>query len=149
MALHRKPPPPTERADHKTISKQEQPSDRAAVLYAKSPPHFGVSFFGGELGIRLHFSTLRKNKCTAPSSRRRQVSTGHLHFNGSNPIYPKKLTPFWGVLFWRRVRDSNPRFLSESLVFKTSSLNHSDNSPCCYNISSCAQKVKGTTSASA
>ena len=34
------------------------------------------------------------------------------------------------VLFWRRVRDSNPRFLSESLVFKTSSLNRSDNSPC-------------------
>ena len=30
---------------------------------------------------------------------------------------------------WRRVRDSNPRFLSESLVFKTSSINHSDNSP--------------------
>ena len=29
----------------------------------------------------------------------------------------------------RRVWDSNPRFLSESLVFKTSSLNHSDNSP--------------------
>ena len=34
------------------------------------------------------------------------------------------------LLFWRRVRDSNPRFLSESLVFKTSSLNRSDNSPC-------------------
>ena len=30
---------------------------------------------------------------------------------------------------WRRVRDSNPRILSESLVFKTSSLNRSDNSP--------------------
>ncbi len=34
-----------------------------------------------------------------------------------------------GELLWRRVRDSNPRFLSESLVFKTSSLNRSDNSP--------------------
>ena len=32
--------------------------------------------------------------------------------------------------FWRRVRDSNPRFLSESPVFKTGSLNRSDNSPC-------------------
>ena len=30
---------------------------------------------------------------------------------------------------WRRVRDSNPRFLSESPVFKTGSLNRSDNSP--------------------
>ena len=30
---------------------------------------------------------------------------------------------------WRRGWDSNPRSLSESLVFKTSSLNHSDTSP--------------------
>ena len=41
----------------------------------------------------------------------------------------KKHHPTGGVSFWRRVRDSNPRFLSESLVFKTSSLNRSDNSP--------------------
>ena len=34
---------------------------------------------------------------------------------------------------WRRVRDSNPRFLSESPVFKTGSLNRSDNSPCAPN----------------
>ena len=32
-------------------------------------------------------------------------------------------------LRWRREWDSNPRFLAESLVFKTSSLNHSDISP--------------------
>ena len=32
-------------------------------------------------------------------------------------------------IFWRRRRDSNPRPLAESLVFKTSSLNHSDTSP--------------------
>ena len=31
---------------------------------------------------------------------------------------------------WRREWDSNPRPLAESLVFKTSSLNHSDTSPC-------------------
>ena len=30
---------------------------------------------------------------------------------------------------WRREWDSNPRYLSVSLVFKTSSLNHSDTSP--------------------
>ena len=30
---------------------------------------------------------------------------------------------------WRRERDSNPRPLAESLVFKTSSINHSDISP--------------------
>ena len=41
----------------------------------------------------------------------------------------KKSTPLGWISFWRRVRDSNPRFLSESLVFKTSSLNRSDNSP--------------------
>ena len=34
-----------------------------------------------------------------------------------------------GHFIWRRVRDSNPRFLSESPVFKTGSLNRSDNSP--------------------
>ncbi len=32
-------------------------------------------------------------------------------------------------LSWRRERDSNPWLLAESLVFKTSSLNHSDISP--------------------
>ena len=32
-------------------------------------------------------------------------------------------------LIWRRGWDSNPRPLAESLVFKTSSLNHSDTSP--------------------
>ena len=34
------------------------------------------------------------------------------------------------VLFWRREWDSNPRWVSPSLVFKTSSLNRSDISPC-------------------
>ena len=34
------------------------------------------------------------------------------------------------ILLWRRGWDSNPRSLSESLVFKTSSLNRSDTSPC-------------------
>ena len=33
------------------------------------------------------------------------------------------------IFNWRREWDSNPRPLSESLVFKTSSLNHSDTSP--------------------
>ena len=39
---------------------------------------------------------------------------------------PTELYPY----VWRRGWDSNPRPLSESLVFKTSSLNHSDTSPC-------------------
>ena len=33
------------------------------------------------------------------------------------------------IFAWRRERDSNPRCLSTSLVFKTSSINHSDISP--------------------
>ncbi len=33
------------------------------------------------------------------------------------------------LFFWRRGWDSNPRYLSVSLVFKTSSLNRSDTSP--------------------
>ena len=44
---------------------------------------------------------------------------------------------------WRRVRDSNPRFLSESLVFKTSSLNRSDNSPCPANHTIGREKCQG------
>ncbi len=49
----------------------------------------------------------------------------------SNPHTPLMRNPptRGGFSHWRRVRDSNPRFLSESLVFKTSSLNRSDNSP--------------------
>ena len=34
------------------------------------------------------------------------------------------------IFFWRRERDSNPRCLSTSLVFKTSAFNHSAISPC-------------------
>ena len=33
------------------------------------------------------------------------------------------------MFWWRKRWDSNPRFLSESLVFKTSSINHSDTLP--------------------
>lgn len=33
------------------------------------------------------------------------------------------------ALFWRRMRDSNSRSLAGSMVFKTISLNHSDNPP--------------------
>ena len=49
----------------------------------------------------------------------------------SNPVRPSKNDTIQkdGVVFWRRVWDSNPRFLAESPVFKTGSLNHSDNSP--------------------
>ena len=43
-------------------------------------------------------------------------------------IYPCLNSPQKGF-FWRRERDSNPRPLAESLVFKTSSINHSDISP--------------------
>ena len=34
---------------------------------------------------------------------------------------------------WRRERDSNPGYLSVSLVFKTSAINHSAISPVCLN----------------
>ena len=52
------------------------------------------------------------------------------------PLAGEPLTATWVLLhiqfflrFWRRERDSNPRCLSASLVFKTSSINHSDISP--------------------
>ena len=49
-----------------------------------------------------------------------------------HPLPAKKKSPTHkghGSFLWRREWDSNPRFLAESLVFKTSSLNHSDISP--------------------
>ena len=48
------------------------------------------------------------------------------------PLAGEPLRPlgyFSTILSWRRERDSNPRCLSASLVFKTSALNHSAISP--------------------
>ena len=52
------------------------------------------------------------------------------------PLAGEPLTATWVLLQlnillknWRRERDSNPRCLAASLVFKTSSINHSDISP--------------------
>ena len=42
-------------------------------------------------------------------------------------------TEFQYEIGWRRERDSNPRCLSASLVFKTSAINHSAISPVCLN----------------
>ena len=68
--------------------------------------------------------------------RPKKVSPGHF-FTPAAPgpafripyAHQKRSTPTGVDLFWRRVWDSNPRFLAESPVFKTGSLNHSDNSP--------------------
>ena len=102
-------------------------------INAKFHPQ-GVDFcFGGELGIR-YISAARKSMSCHHQAGGKQQSTGLLHLIIRIPMPIKKVPPHFGVeLFWRRVRDSNPRFLSESLVFKTSSLNRSDNSPCVLN----------------
>ena len=57
-------------------------------------------------------------------------------FAEPTPLAGEPLTATWVLLQlnillknWRRERDSNPRCLAASLVFKTSSLNHSDISP--------------------
>ena len=53
-------------------------------------------------------------------------------FAEPTPLAGEPLTATWVLLhidFWRRERDSNPRCLAASLVFKTSSINHSDISP--------------------
>ena len=47
------------------------------------------------------------------------------------PTFSAKQKTAFGGFVWRRRWDSNPRYLAVSLVFKTSSLNHSDTSPCC------------------
>ena len=57
-------------------------------------------------------------------------------FAEPTPLAGEPLTATWVLLQlnillknWRRERDSNPRCLAASLVFKTSSINHSDISP--------------------
>ena len=49
------------------------------------------------------------------------------HWSQTSCATKLRYTPI--QIIWRRGWDSNPRSLSESLVFKTSSLNHSDTSP--------------------
>ena len=79
---------------------------------------------GGEDGIRTHAALANPNDL---ANRPLQPLE---YFSRLNVI-------IFGVLpndnlrsaFWRRGWDSNPRPLTESLVFKTSSLNHSDTSP--------------------
>ena len=46
-----------------------------------------------------------------------------------NPLKQPFCSCFSGFIMWRREWDSNPRPVAGSLVFKTSSLNHSDISP--------------------
>ncbi len=80
--------------------------------------------YGGEDGIRTHAALANPNDL---ANRPLQPLE---YFSRLNVIV-------FGVLpndnlrsaFWRRGWDSNPRPLTESLVFKTSSLNHSDTSP--------------------
>ncbi len=92
----------------------------------------------GDCTVRLQSTFLRNasfNRRILP--RPKKVSPGHF-FAPALPVpafripltHQKSSTPDGVELFWRRVRDSNPRFLSESPVFKTGSLNRSDNSPC-------------------
>ena len=61
----------------------------------------------------------------APFFRRPTPLAGEPLHHLSNPPYGKVINWF----NWRRERDSNPWSLAGSLVFKTSSLNHSDISP--------------------
>ena len=75
--------------------------------------NFFILIKNGEGGIWTHAPLLT----TYPLSRRAPSTTWVL------------LQMLYTKLIWRRGWDSNPRPLSESLVFKTSSLNHSDTSP--------------------
>ena len=68
---------------------------------------------GGEDGIWTH----------APVSRPTPLAGEPLHHLGTSPWWKNK------SFMWRRGRDSNSWSLARSLVFKTSSLNHSDTSP--------------------
>ena len=54
------------------------------------------------------------------------------HSTHPTPLAGEPLRPlgYFSICIWRRERDSNPRCLSTSLVFKTSAINHSAISPC-------------------
>ena len=83
--------------------------------------------------VRLQSTFLLNASCNQRILPRPKNMPPACFLNGlSNPHTHQSKNPptRGGLLLWRRVRDSNPRFLSESLVFKTSSLNRSDNSPC-------------------
>ena len=61
----------------------------------------------------------------APVTRPTPLAGEPLHHLSNPPYMVKHLKRY----YWRRGRDSNPWSLAGSLVFKTSSLNHSDTSP--------------------
>ena len=59
-------------------------------------------------------------------------------FHGFEPILSKRAkkkspaNPLVYWTFWRRVRDSNPRFLLGTQHFECCTFDHSDNSPCLF-----------------
>ena len=82
---------------------------------------------GGEDGIRTHAALANPNDL---ANRPLQPLE---YFSRLNFLLLINLNSNQAILhIWRRGWDSNPRPLSESLVFKTSSLNHSDTSPHAY-----------------
>ena len=103
------------------------PSQKAAahsILNKQKPPNLGLlpifDGFGGEGGIR----TLAP--VTPAYSLSRGAPYSHL---GTSPRSVFMYINVFGACIWRRERDSNPRCLAASPVFKTGSINHSDISP--------------------
>ena len=84
-------------------------------------------------GIRFYaFTHLAEREGLAPAAPP-PITPGRLK-RATGTLYRRRRTlPFEShhsfLLIWRRERDSNPRCLATSLVFKTSSINHSDISP--------------------
>ena len=81
--------------------------------------------------VRDSFAFLPMAKLRFASGKPSAATLVRVAFYSSNPYLMIKNTdtPMGICIFWRRVRDSIPRYLSVSLVFKTSSSNRSDNSP--------------------
>ena len=97
--------------------------------------------------VRFQSTFLRNASCNRRILPRPKNMPPACFLNGlSNPnVHQSKNPPTrGGLLLWRRVRDSNPRFLSESPVFKTGSLNRSDNSPYVLNDSILKGKSQGS-----
>ena len=98
------------------------PSNPFHLFRPRKKAPYGAFFRGGEGGIR----TLAP--VTPAYSLSRGAPYSHL---GTSPrsVFIIYVNVF-GACIWRRERDSNPRCLAASPVFKTGSINHSDISPC-------------------
>ena len=119
---------------------------RTVVLYCSNPTLRNNYPHPERVGVIIwRRERIRNIMELIPSSRDQTTVRRTVVLYCSNPTlrnnypHPQRV----GVIIWRREWDSNPRWVAPSLVFKTSSLNRSDISPCVLNdiISNCKSQA--------